>query len=41
MSQTTPRGRLSDYLTVKAAAALLGVCPGTLRNWSELVVPRL
>jgi excisionase family DNA binding protein len=22
-----------EYLTVKAAAAFLGVCPSTLRNW--------
>ena len=35
MSQTATRGRLGDYLTVKAAAALLGVCPGTLRNWDR------
>jgi MerR family transcriptional regulator, copper efflux regulator len=26
---------LSGYLTVKAAAELLGVCPSTLRNWDR------
>jgi DNA-binding transcriptional MerR regulator len=26
---------LREYLTVKAAAALLGVCPATLRNWDR------
>lgn len=26
---------LSDYLTVKAAAEFLGVCPSTLRNWDR------
>ncbi len=31
----TTRVKLGDYLTVKAAAALLGVCPGTLRNWDR------
>jgi predicted site-specific integrase-resolvase len=30
-----PPRRLGDYLTVKAAATLLGVCPGTLRNWDR------
>jgi predicted site-specific integrase-resolvase len=35
MSQTTARRGLGDYLTVKGAAALLGVCPGTLRNWDR------
>ena len=24
-----------EYLTVKAAAAFLGVCPSTLRNWDR------
>ena len=27
--------RLSDYLQIKAAAALLGVAPNTLRNWDR------
>jgi DNA (cytosine-5)-methyltransferase 1 len=27
--------RLSDYLQIKAAAALLGVVPNTLRNWDR------
>ena len=27
--------RLEEYLTVKAAAAFLGVCPSTLRNWDR------
>jgi excisionase family DNA binding protein len=26
---------LEKYLTVKVAAALLGVCPSTLRNWDR------
>jgi MerR family transcriptional regulator, copper efflux regulator len=26
---------LEEYLTVKAAAAFLGVCPSTLRNWDR------
>ena len=26
---------LGEYLTVKAAADLLGVCPSTLRNWDR------
>ena len=26
---------LDDYLTVKAAAEFLGVCPSTLRNWDR------
>ena len=26
---------LDQYLTVKAAADLLGVCPATLRNWDR------
>ena len=25
--------KLEDYLTIKAAAEYLGVCPNTLRNW--------
>ncbi len=29
------RGRIGDYLTVKAAATLLGVCSGTLCNWDR------
>jgi hypothetical protein len=27
---------LGNYMTVKEAAAFLGVCPGTLRNWDRL-----
>ena len=27
--------RLSDYMQIKAAAALLGVAPNTLRNWDR------
>jgi len=27
--------RLSDYLQIKTAAALLGVAPNTLRNWDR------
>jgi MerR family transcriptional regulator, copper efflux regulator len=27
--------RLSDYLQIKEAAALLGVAPNTLRNWDR------
>ena len=27
--------RLSDYLQIKAAAALLGVAPNTLRSWER------
>ncbi len=27
--------RLADYLTVKEAAAFLGVSPSTLRNWDK------
>jgi excisionase family DNA binding protein len=26
---------LDEYLTVKAAAEILGVCPSTLRNWDR------
>lgn len=26
---------LEEYLTVKAAAEFLGVCPSTLRNWDR------
>jgi len=26
---------LDEYLTVKAAAEYLGVCPSTLRNWDR------
>jgi len=25
----------TEYLTVKAAAEFLGVCPNTIRNWSR------
>ena len=35
MVRSTVRPSLGDYLTVKAAAKLLGVCPGTLRNWDR------
>jgi excisionase family DNA binding protein len=28
-------GKLREYMTVKEAAAYLGVAPNTLRNWSE------
>jgi DNA (cytosine-5)-methyltransferase 1 len=28
--------RFSDYLQIKEAAALLGVAPGTLRNWERV-----
>lgn len=34
MPHTVPV-RLGDYLTVKAAAEFLGVCPSTLRNWDR------
>ena len=27
--------RLSDYMQIKEAAALLGVAPNTLRNWDR------
>lgn len=27
--------RINDYLTVKQAAELVGVCPATLRNWDR------
>ena len=27
---------LEEYLTVKAAAAFLGVCPSTLPNWDRV-----
>lgn len=27
--------RIIDYLTIKAAAELLGVTPNTLRNWEK------
>jgi MerR family copper efflux transcriptional regulator len=27
--------KLQDYLQIKAAAALLGVAPNTLRNWDR------
>jgi excisionase family DNA binding protein len=30
-----PAARLADYLTVKGAAAYLGVSPSTLRNWDR------
>jgi hypothetical protein len=33
MSSTKPR--FDDYLTVRAAAARLGVYPGTLPNWDR------
>lgn len=35
MPQATVPENLGEYLTVKGAAALLGVCPGTLRNWDR------
>jgi predicted site-specific integrase-resolvase len=31
----THTARLADYLTVKDAAAYLGVSPSTLRNWDR------
>jgi predicted site-specific integrase-resolvase len=35
MLRSTARAKFDDYLTVTAAARLLGVCPGTLRNWDR------
>ncbi len=35
MLRSAGRPKLDDYLTVTAAAKLLGVCPGTLRNWDQ------
>ena len=35
MPRRMVRTSLGDYLTVTAAARLLGVCPGTLRNWDR------
>ena len=34
MTPTAAPG-LGEYLTVKAAAEFLGVCPSTLRNWDR------
>ena len=31
----TESASLGEYLTVKAAAEFLGVCPSTLRNWDR------
>ena len=35
MPPTAARTGLGEYLTVKAAAELLGVCRSTLRNWER------
>ncbi len=35
MPRTDTTASLGDYLTVKAAAEFLGVCPTTLRNWDR------
>ena len=29
-------GKQDDYLTIKAAARFVGVCPNTLRNWESV-----
>jgi MerR family transcriptional regulator, copper efflux regulator len=35
MSRRSSAPAFRDYLTIKEAAAFLGVCPGTLRNWDR------
>jgi MerR family transcriptional regulator, copper efflux regulator len=35
MGDEQPVRNFSDYLTVKGAAAFLGVSPSTLRNWDR------
>jgi excisionase family DNA binding protein len=35
MPRTDAAVNLGGYLTVKAAAEFLGVCPSTLRNWDR------
>jgi hypothetical protein len=40
MLRMTTRVKLGDYLTMKAAAALLGICPGKLRNSDRAGKPK-
>ena len=35
MANVLPSPKLCEYLTVSEAAELLGVSPGTLRNWDR------